>query len=294
MPDTPLICSARSILIAASAQIAVLVEDLWTDKSLLWTLHDLDRIITNLDKQIKAKKEHRERCPVITTFLENWTYALSESDWDALIKPLVGKLDGTKSLPAIEGKRAAMAADWMIRGCLPAWLRLASLTGQADSLESLPEITSFAVFPSLVPIVEAIRIDARAALAAVRISVMAEGGQTARIAAISAAKTAAYSGLGATAWSAAGYATKSINGAAWKAVENMAFSTIVQAAKAAAFNAAFHAAKDASASQAGRETRVKVSKVAARDALSTTVATLQASALDLVNRMIDAREAEHA
>ena len=108
-----------------------------------------------------------EACPVISTFLRSWNDALpTDADRDRLLKPLLGRIIGTKSTKEIENRRATMAADWLVRVNTPAWLRLAGLTVHAAALESLPEITDFAQCPSLMGTLNAARTDAAAARAA--------------------------------------------------------------------------------------------------------------------------------
>src|SRR5579862_1591632 len=108
-------------------------------------------------------------CPVISTFMRSWNDALpTDEDRDRLLLPLIPKLIGTKSTPAVEQRRATMAADWLVRVHTPAWLRAAKLNDQAALLEALPEITDFAQCPALMPTLEAVRRDAAAARDAAR------------------------------------------------------------------------------------------------------------------------------
>lgn len=102
-------------------------------------------------------------CPVICAFMQSWNDGLPDGERDALLRPLIPRLIGTRATPEIEQRRAVMAADWLIRSHAPAWLRLAGLTQQADALASLPEITDFLQCPSLMPALEAARADASAA-----------------------------------------------------------------------------------------------------------------------------------
>ena len=145
-------------------------------------------------------------CPVISVFLRSWNDALpSDEDRDRLLKPLVPLLVGTRN-KTLEEKRALMAADWLIRVHTPAWLRLAGLTAQADTLSNLSEITSTAQFSSIRGAIEAVRIDAAAASSA------------AGYAAGYAARSAAWAAAGDAAGSAAGYAARSAaRAAAWDA-----------------------------------------------------------------------------
>src|ERR1051325_7598025 len=155
-------------------------------------------------------------CPVISAFLRSWNDSLpTDADRDRLLKPLVPKLVGTKATAKVEKRRAIMATDWFIRIHLPAWLRLAGLTQQADAVSSLPEITDFSKCPSLQPSLEAIRKDVAAAWAAA----WAAAGDAARAAAWDAAGDAARAAAWAAAWDAAGDAARA---AAWAAAGDAA------------------------------------------------------------------------
>jgi hypothetical protein len=186
-------------------------------------------------------------CPVISTFLRNWNDALPDDERTPLLVDLIPRLVGTRSTKEIEIRRGTMAADWLIRTYTPAWLRLAKLDAQAAQLESLPEITDFASCPSLMPVLNAVRSDA------------------------AAARAAAWAAAGDAAWAAAGDAA---GAAAWDAAGAAAGAAARAAAWAAAGDAAWAAAWDAA-------------WAAAWAALNSTKRQLQASAKDLVVRMIE-------
>ena len=144
-------------------------------------------------------------CPVISAFLRSWNDALSsDAERDRLLKPLIPKIVNTKDAK-LERRRSLMAADWLVRVHTPAWLRLAGLTSQAESLEQLPEITSVAQIPSIKGPIEAVRKDADAAWAA--------AGDAARDAARDAAWAAAWDAAWAAAGAAAGAAARDAAGA---------------------------------------------------------------------------------
>lgn len=124
-------------------------------------------------------------CPVIGAFLRSWNDDLPDDERTALLLPLVPAIVGTRN-PALAERRSLMAADWLVRTHTPAWLDLAGLTAQAESLRSLPEITSMAQVPSIRGPIEAARKDTAAADAAV-----------------AAAVDAAWDATGAAAWGAA-------------------------------------------------------------------------------------------
>jgi hypothetical protein len=103
-------------------------------------------------------------CPVIKDFMVAWNDGLpNDAERDRLLKPLVPLIVGTRSTPAVEQRRAVMAADWLIRVYTPAWLRAANLDTQAAALEALPQITDFAQCLSLTPTLRAVNDNAAAA-----------------------------------------------------------------------------------------------------------------------------------
>ena len=142
-------------------------------------------------------------CPVICVLMQTWNDALPDDERDALLRPLIPRLIGTRATRDIELRRATIAADWLIREHAPAWLRLAGLTMQADALASLPQVTDFLQCPSLMPTLNAVRKDADAA----RDAAWAAAGDAARdaagAAAWDAARAAAWDAAWAAAWAAA-------------------------------------------------------------------------------------------
>jgi hypothetical protein len=103
-------------------------------------------------------------CPVIGAFLRSWNDGLpNDEERDRLLRPLVGKLIGTRSTVSVERRRAVMSADWYIRVQTPAWLHLAGLSSHAALLESFPEITDFLQCPSIQPTLDAAWSAARSA-----------------------------------------------------------------------------------------------------------------------------------
>lgn len=104
-------------------------------------------------------------CPVIAAFCRSWNDALPDDKRNEFLKPIIPRLVGTRN-PALEERRALMAADWLVRAHTPAWLRLAGLTTHADTLAGLPEITARAQAPSIRGPIEAARKAAHAQIAA--------------------------------------------------------------------------------------------------------------------------------
>ena len=205
-------------------------------------------------------------CPVISSFLRSWNDGLPDDERDALLRPLIPRLIGTRDFAALETRRSFMAADWLVRVHTPAWLRLAKLNAAAVALEALPEITDVAQIPSIRGRIVAARRDADAAGAAAWAAAWDAGGAAAG----DAAWAAAWDAAGDAAWDAA-------RAAAWDAAGAAAWDAAGDAARAAAWDAAGDAARAAAWD-------------AAWDVLASTRIGLQQSALELVNRMIDARE----
>jgi len=137
--------------------------------------------------------------PVIATFMRSYNDSVSDEVRQTL-KQFIPRLIGTKGSVEIEERRSLVAADWLVRVHTPAWLRLAGLTANAEALESLPEITSLAAVPSIIPELEAATRDADAARDAAWAAAMA--------AAWDAARAAAWSDAWDVAWDAAGAALK--------------------------------------------------------------------------------------
>ena len=166
-------------------------------------------------------------CPVICAFMQSWNDGLPDVERDALLRPLIPRLIGTRSTKEVERRRAVMAADWLVRTHTPAWLRLAGLTEQADAIASLPEITDFLQCPSLMPTLRAARTDADAAGSAAGSAAWnaawdaawAAAGAAARDAAGDAAGGAACAAAGAAAWAAACAAAVDAPGDALKATK---------------------------------------------------------------------------
>ena len=201
-------------------------------------------------------------CPVISTFLRTWNDSLDDADRDQLLRPLIPVIIGTRSTATVKQRRAAMAVDWLIRCQAPAWLRLAGLTIQAETLEALPEVTDFTQCQLLMPALISVQNDASDAW--------------------DAAKVAAWAAASSAAWAAA-----------WDAAMDAANAAAGDAASSAARDAARDTAWDAASSAAWVATGVATAAgaaAAAKSALAPTITALQASALDLVHRMIAVTE----
>jgi hypothetical protein len=79
-------------------------------------------------------------CPVIAAFCRTWNDNLLDDQRDALLRPLIPLLIGTRGTTALEQKRAFMAADWDCRVVAPTALRAAGLTAAAATLEALAPV----------------------------------------------------------------------------------------------------------------------------------------------------------
>jgi hypothetical protein len=191
--------------------------------------------------------------PVIAAFVRRWNDDLDDAGRQKL-KPYLARLIGTKASPEVEDARAWLAADWMVRHHTPAWLDLAGCGDQAKALRDLPKITE---------------VTCKAAAQAI-----ADARQRAE-AAGKAAGNAAGNAAWDAAWDAAGNAA---GNAAWNAAWAAAGNAAWDAARAAAGNAAGNAAWAAARAAAGN---------AARKKLEPTKLSLQASAFQLLEKMIE-------
>ncbi len=92
-----------------------------------------------------ANEDHGDHpecaCPVVSTFVRSWNDSLSDDDRTRLLRPLVPKLVGSRSTPAVETQRSYLALDWLIREFLPTWLeQVDSLREHAMTIRSLEVI----------------------------------------------------------------------------------------------------------------------------------------------------------
>jgi hypothetical protein len=204
-------------------------------------------------------------CPVLGAFGRRWNDGLPDDETRTrLLAPFIPRLIGTRSTPDVQDARAFLAADWAVRIFTPAWLRLAGLDEDAAHLEQLDALESVELCHEAMPVISAARKKANAAAGG------AAGG-AAGAAAWDAAWDAAGAAAGDAAWDAAGGAA---GAAAWDAAWD--------AAGGAAGAAAWDAAWDAAGAAAG-----VAAWAAAGAALRSTVVELQASAVDLFDRMIE-------
>jgi hypothetical protein len=192
-------------------------------------------------------------CPVLAAFVIAWNDALqTDADRNRILKPFIPRLVGSRSTRAVEERRSYLALDWLIRVHTPMWLDLREdLKPHATVLRALEAIHDIAT------------------------ATAAHGPVTAaRAAACDAARAAACDAARAAAGASAGDAACD---AAWAAAWDAAWAAACDAARAAARAAAWAAARAAA-------------RAAAWDALKPTVAQLQLSAADLLDRMLAVTE----
>ena len=217
-------------------------------------------------------------CPVIASFMRNWNDNIKDDTTRTnLLRPLLPLLVGSRSTKAVELRRSYLALDWLARECAPTFLSLRDdLKAHAVALRGLKPLTDAKSCKAAQKTLDAAR-DAAGAAAwdAAWAAARDAAGDAARDAAWDAARDAARAAAGAAAGDAA-------MAAAWDAARDAAW--------AAAWDAAWDAAGDA-AMAAARDAAWAAAWDAARDALAPTVTTLQASASDLVRRMVAIKEA---
>ena len=205
--------------------------------------------------------------PVIGAFLRSWNDTLPTADRNQLKRYLCNVHDGgvLGTAPAsleLENRRSWLAVDWSVRVHTPAWLRLAGLDDQAETLEGLPEILNPTTAAAIKPALDAVRKDARAAW------------------------DAAWDAAGDAAWAAAWAAARD---AARDAARAAARDAARAAAGAAAWAAARAAARDAARDAAGAAAWAAAG-AAARERLAPTAHELRAEAHRLVDRMLAVTE----
>jgi hypothetical protein len=199
-------------------------------------------------------------CPVLGAFGRNLNDVLPDAKRQRLV-PLIPQLIGTAG-DGLAETRSYMALDWLIRTYTPAWLDLAGLTAEAQTLRDLRRIVDLSAAQSAGSVVREAQKKSDAAWAAARDAAW----DAARAAARAAAGAAARAAGGAAGGDAARDAARA---AAWDAAWDAAWAAAWDAARAAGGAAGGDAARDA-----------------ARAALKPKVDQLQDSAIDLYAAMI--------
>ena len=75
-----------------------------------------------------------ETCPVLTELITHWNTYLHDSDKDRTTRLVTPKLAGTKTTAAAESRRRYTILHWHFSTALPAWLELAGLSPEANTL----------------------------------------------------------------------------------------------------------------------------------------------------------------
>lgn len=204
--------------------------------------------------------------PSISRVIRSYVIGLNDA-WDdeqrQELRPYAARILCTATGEADEEIRAWMATDWLVRVHTPAFLRLAGLEEHARALESLARIADAATARVARRALDA----ARSAADAARDAAWTAGWDVVRDATWYAAWDAAW----ATGWAAAG-------AAAWDAGRAAVGAAPWDPAWDDAWYAAWEAAWDASRDAAWYATW---------DALRPTAEALQASALELLDSMIE-------
>ena len=253
-------------------------------------------------------------CPVITAFVIRWNDSLpGDADRNRLLKPLLGKIIGTRSTPEAESVRAFLAVDWLVREYTPAWLDLVpSLTAHAATLRAFNPLRNLDEVTANLEALQAAAKDSQEALPAARSAARAAAWTASRsttwptepteLAAWSSAwsaELAAWSS--AVAWSAAESAVRSaewsaareaaewsstwlVESAARAAVASAAWTAVESAAWAAATSAEWTAVESAVRASTWPAARAAVAS-AVQSAVTPTTAKLQQSAVALIERM---------
>ena len=212
-----------------------------------------------------AGEPHSDQPVCVSPVLRSFGISLNDQ-WDdeqrQKLRPYLARCIGTAG-DGRDEERGWLAMDWLIREFTPAFLDLhPDLRGDAVALRGVAPVLSIEALDDAMFALK----DAQQRAAAARAAAWAAAGAAAGDAAGAAARAAAGDAAGAAAWAAA-----------WAAARDAAGAAAGDAAGAAAWAAARAAAGDAAWDAA---------RAAAGDALKPTVTHLQASALDLFDRML--------
>jgi hypothetical protein len=236
--------------------------------------------------------------PTIAAFSRRWNDDLDDEPRQVL-RDYLPRLLNTRGTHYQEIERYWMVIDWMIRVYLPAWLDLAGLTTEADSVRRLPKYIDAKVTKKSQPTID----KAKDISAARKLAAGAAARAAAWDAAWDAAGAAAWDAAGPAVWDAAGDAARAAardaaGDAAWDAARAAARAAAGDAAGAAAWNAARAAARDAAraaawdaAGAAAGPAAWDAAGPAVWDALRPTTESLQVSALQLLDDLIAVTDA---
>jgi hypothetical protein len=210
-----------------------------------------------------AGKEHTDRPPCVSPVLGAFGRALNDRmkpEDRQQLKRFIPVLPGTAGNPDADRARAWLAADWLVRTALVAWLDAAGLADDATAVQELDPVLSYEALEDARPVLRRARDGARVVYDAVwtRLGARAAVAVAADVADVAAAVAAA---------------------------------DVADVAAAAAAVAADVAAAAAVAA-ARRQKIYEAVRQAAGERLQPVVSRLQASALDLFGRMIETTRAD--
>ncbi len=228
-----------------------------------------------------AGESHTDHPVCVSPVLQSFAIRLNDN-WDdeqrQKLRPYLARCIGTAG-DGRDDERGWLATDWLIRTFTPRFLELVpSLAGHAAKLRGLSPVLAPAALDEAMILLREAREASAAAWAAARDAARDAARAAAWNAAWDAARAAARDAARAAAWDAAWDAAwNAARDAAWAAARDVAWDVAWDAARAAARDAARAAARDA-ARDAARAAAGEVFRVAVTD--------LQASALDLFDRIL--------
>jgi hypothetical protein len=219
-------------------------------------------------------------CPTLRAFCIVFNDGLPDTKRQRL-RPYLARTIGTAG-DGLAEQRSWMATDWLIRVYTPTWLDLAHLEAAPARLRALPAVLDVESRSRAMVDLSQARSEADAAWGAAGDAAWGAARAAARDVAGDAARVAAWGAAWGAARAAAGAAARA---AAWGAARAVAGGAARAVAGDAVRVAAWGAARAAAGGAAGGAARA-AARAAARDALAPTVAELQASAFDLLDRML--------
>ena len=215
-----------------------------------------------------AGERHSDSPQCVSPVLRAFCIALNDGLDDAprqRLRPYLARTIGTAT-DGLDGERAWLAMDWLIRTYTPTWLAAAGLTDAAHGLRSRNPLSGADQLPAALATLDRARGEACDGLGPGPVRWLAPG-----VAARSPARETAWTTAAAAAWAAARLGIGEIAGDRARATARMA-----------AGDAAAIIAREAFAAADGRA----AARDAARAALAPTVQTLQESAFGLLNQLL--------
>ena len=211
------------------------------------------------------------------------------------LKSYRDRIGGTNGQLDADRRAAYMCVDWLIRTHTVAFLRVAGLTEHADALAHADEIVDFATLGQVTERLWAARSAAYlAAHLVAQETAEVTGGSGTASAAYSTAYSAAAASDSAMYLAAHSVACLAARSAVYSETASAAYSAAYSTARSAAYltthSVAYSAARLAvySGEHVAAYSAARAARAAANLMLAPTVAALQASAFDLLNRMLAA------